>query len=349
MMKRALVLLFIASCGGAAAVPAPRAPRLAPPAMNGTATCAIEAKAKMPDDEPIFATAKGGAAIARFTRMDVRVATTSIVSGRPVRAAIVVRAPASGPAMVLRGWVDVDRLSLRAKRDLPVVAPWVVIGSDQPVRAIAADGALVRVASRYGEMRSLSADTPCDALTLDRGAPSPPETKGEYMHFTNKSAVLFDRPGGAALLEVPFDREMPTVLAVDAAAGMHRVHYLDGVRLDAWVRDSDLEPGYGPDCDDCHGGIEDVMDRCPTPSDSDDNDGCPELADVNHRARVASPVRTKPANDGPIVGEIEPGVLLAVLGRRPGFAHVLPADGEIRGEGGVGLWVDASALDPVRK
>ena len=56
--------------------------------------------------------------------------------------------------MVLRGFVDVDRLDLRAKRDLPVV-PTVVVASDEPVRSVTAGGAVVRVAPRYGDMRSL--------------------------------------------------------------------------------------------------------------------------------------------------------------------------------------------------
>ena len=103
------------------------------------------------------------------------------------------------------------------------------------------------------------------------------------------------------------------------------------------MRAADLAPGFGPDCDDCHGWPMDVDDTCPPPAGCRDEKGGPFHA--SHKVAV----RDRPSPEGQPLGWLEEDGEVRIVGRKGTYARVEPVKNEIAAPAG-GFWIDEGIL-----
>jgi hypothetical protein len=226
---------------------------------------------------------------------------------------------------------------------LPIVAGHVRIPRDEPV-TIAGPS---RVLPRYGDFTSLGVDAPCDATTFSfaRSNASRVLLTGErWVHLAERSIPLFGAAVGDPILTLHATRDGASFVAVDERSGRTHVRYHDGVAIDAWVRSDDVLPGFGPDCDDCHGWPLEVADSCPCTEPSEDVDGCPNVPMAETHAAIAAPVRTRAEDSATSIGELEIGAIVCARETKGSFTRVVASGG--LASPGTGFWVPTAALAP---
>lgn len=263
-----------------------------------------------------------------------------------------IRTPVSGPALVLRGLLALRELDIYLSRDVPIVPghAWLTQGARVELVGGAPLGN-VRLRASYGAFYTLHADAPCDALGLQVSAGSrsrratPPSPSSGYMHIARAGAVLRDDTG-APLLHLGSEGMGATVRLLETRGDLRRILYEDDVRLDGYLLAGELLPGEGPDCDDCHGSIRDSNDRCPDEPISDE-DGCPIGPLQLARALREVDVHLRPRPDSPVIGRIEPGAEVVVVGPKKGtapslYADVRPRQGSL--DAATGFFVERAAL-----
>jgi hypothetical protein len=325
---------------------------MAPP--DGTGTCSYASAQRFSSGVLLHGPDDAKTPIARFTGAPTHVAIHAIGNledGRNVR--VTIRTPASGPALVLRGWIRVDDVSFYTRREIPVAGDHVAIAATRRVRILEARGRTLRVEPLHTVFRGLSADVDCDAIDARdmATASATTSTRGSRpMHIMRDVAVLHDA-AGRPVLELRAEDRRPTIDALEARAGMVRVRHANGVRVDGWMREEDLAPGEGAECDHCQGGGEvvDTDDLCPwrAPADRDLDDGCPDL-DPEHGPFVALrevSVRSGPSAEAPEIGLLERGAQVYAFEAQAGARRIAPASGEVRSPGGeTGFWIVDGAL-----
>jgi hypothetical protein len=129
---------------------------------------------------------------------------------------------------------------------------------------------------------------------------------------------------------------------------LFHVLYSDGLAIDGWLSAADLLPGAGPDCDDCHGSVRDIFDKCPD-APTDEDDGCPASSTITHASAVRdTDIRIASEPNSLVVGHLERRAEIVILNDSPkdaakGVVRVRPRHGELEPLGGE-FWVDESAL-----
>ena len=347
--------------GGAIATDAARGG--APRAMR--VPCTLKGTQRLYPGTSIFGSALRGRVIG-WSRGDlVGFELSDLDVARGALSRVLVRAPPRGPAFVLDGYMSVEELDVHATRDVPIVPGHVSLASGATVHLLGAGtNGGARIVSAYGDFHEVAADAPCDVLTLDAPVvgvvPRPPRNASNerLSHGRRASALLLDADG-KVLLRLGKEGEGATFELTESRGSLVHVLYDDGVRIDAWMRATDLLPGAGPDCDDCHGSIRDVDDRCPD-YPVDDADGCPETTTLTRAvATRETEIRGAAAKDGAVLGRLERGAEVWVIDPRrvgakgeaswpPGaLVRVRPRHGEREPRSGSGeFFAEASALTP---
>jgi hypothetical protein len=281
-----------------------------------------------------------GGTLAVFTGSPTRVVVESIAGDR---ARVTVRDRDTGPALVVRAYLEAHRLPLYAARDLPIVPGHVSVPRDEPV-TIAGPS---QVSPRYGDFTSLVVEAPCDATTFafTRSGTTHTKVDGDrWVHLATREVRLFGAPEGDAILTLRATRDGPSFVALEDRSGRTHVRYRDGVAIDGWLRADDLLAGFGPDCDDCHGWPLEVADSCPCAEPTEDIDGCPNVTSWDARATLAVPVRTAADESAAPIGELEAGASVCARETKGSFTRVVASGG--LASPGTGFWVPTASLAP---
>lgn len=276
---------------------------------------------------------------ARFTGHPVYVRVERIDTAKGPVATAIVRTPPSPPALMLSAKLRIDAVPFRAARDIHVAGSHVIVPKGTALVLTSGEEKMLGVKPRYGDFDGVTTAASCDDVEL--GEPTvrnDPARLAAPMFLTKKRVTLFVAPDGASVLDLEARRARPTFDVTESRGEFRHVRYDDGVRIDAWVRASDLAAGEGADCDDCHGSIMDVDDVCPSR-------GCPDEKGGPFHARRKVAVRDRPSPDGAPLGWLEEDGEVRIVGRRGTYARVEPLKGELATPAG-GLWIDAATLDP---
>jgi hypothetical protein len=341
--------------------PKARAIRHAPGLRYAHAACRLAGEARFADGEQLYADGSRTRAIGRFFGAVVAVEVDALQTDPHRGAQVSVHAPLKGPGLTLRGWVTSAYLPLRAARDIEVVGRNVVLERGAPLQLVESSAQVVRVEAGWRDFDGAWADVGCDALSLvggpERGSDEGPWVGRAPAHLRGERLTLHASADGPAAVELRAVRMNPTVY-VEAhrvrrdGAGMSKIHYRRGLRLDGWVPDAELAPGDGPDCDDCDGlGVIDVADRCPSRSDPasvDDVDGCPESDLAPLAVTERADVLDSSGPEAVVIGELDAGADVYVFETRNGLSRFGPGTGDLREARGGGLWVRSGALAPRR-
>ena len=263
-----------------------------------------------------------------------------------------VRVPIDGPALVLRGYVELRELELFATRDIEVVTGHVAITKGTRVRVVHAgtDGTFQVVASG-GPFTAIKATATCDALGLEKSPELPRTPRGQAAehatHIADGAVSLYDERGGE-LLSLGSASTGATLTVTESRGDLRHVRYDNGVHIDAWMRAKQLVLGEGPDCDDCDGGPRDLDDRCPDYS-TDQDEGCPDTGDTTHVVAMHDvDIHMAASLDSPVVGTLERGAAVLVIKDKkqmlpPGWSRIRPLLGELT-PGNSDFVVESSAL-----
>jgi hypothetical protein len=338
-----------------ALVGCPQHPKAPPPAPKEPApeivSCTIRGSQRLYPTTYIHPTSRGGTVLARSGGDVVGFELSDLSVGAMTRASV--RAPVNGPAFVVTGFLELRELDVYANRDLPIVPGHVWIEKGANVRLVrGGDGKKARVASSYGAFDETAALTACDALTLDPSieteVPRAPRnaSSDRLAHVITNKVDLRDEDGR---LLTTLQEGSGATLEITARRGdLVHVLYNDGLAIDGWMSARDLEPGDGPDCDDCHGSIRDIYDKCPDVPTDDDEDGCPALDTIVHASAVRdTDIRIGPEPTSLVIGRLERRAEVIIPTPRKdapsGVVRVRPRHGELEPFGG-DFWVDESAL-----
>ena len=306
--------------------------------------CTLVGIAEPPMGTSIHAESDHDSEIARAAGRAVRIEATLDPSRRRVHVSVF--APPAGPALRIDGWMDPSELLLRARRDLAVVPDHVWITAGTPVEP--SPGADLGVEARFFDgFDGLRATADCSALAFPGDAPPGgrrASSGGAPVHSKIPLLELRDAPGGRVVASLHAHApEVITMLADREAQGFRHITLDDGLRIEGWIRASDLEDGEGADCDDCRGGVSDVDDICLPEGASGADEGCPvDQLETLHASRELV-VRTLPSLDAPRIGALERGADAFVIARRGAWASLRPKSAAVRPGAQGEFWV---SLDP---
>lgn len=303
-------------------------------------TCALEGRFAIRAGEKLLLGESGGVE-ARFTGRPVNVRVEHIDTAKGPVASAIVRAPASPPALRLDAKLRADVLPFRAARDIRVAGDHAIIPRGSALVLSSGEGSTLGVRPRHGDFGGVTAAASCDDVELGEPGALVDSSRRSPMHLVamKRRMTLFAAPDGAVVLELDVRRDAPTFDVIESRGSFRRIRYDDGVRLDGWVRASELAPGEGPDCDDCHGGgVMDVDDVCPAK-------GCPDAKGGPFHARRKVAVRDRPSPEGQPLGWLEEDGEVRIVGRKGTYARVEPVKGELAAPA-TGFWIDEATLDP---
>jgi hypothetical protein len=336
------VLLLVTSL---AACVAPATPPAAPsPPLAATAgLCRIRGLAVLWENDRLYLGPELGAAdFAVFTgsKVDVEIAPLDVRGDHRVRTTV------RSDGFVLRGWIAADAVTPHAARDLAVLGPYVTILRGARLRVVAKATSGPRVEAIDTDFAPLATPAVCDALEVEPPARTPETVAGaRYVHLRGDRVRLLGAPGGAIVAELDAWRS-PTLSVLETRGGASRIVSLHAMRVTGWMRDEDLEPGEGPDCDDCYGpGVGDAVDRCPDLPEAGNGrevNGCPD-ADPPPLLVTAPhdlPIRAFAARDAAEIGLVEKGARVYVVGRQGAFARVRPLAFVVTPSGPGDFWVE---------
>jgi hypothetical protein len=317
-----------------------------PETSHGEVSCALRGTQVLGSGELIYAEKTGDAALARCTGGDVGIEVSILWFADEPRAKAAVRTPAVGPAVRMDGWLDLDRLSLHAQREIAVVPEAVWIRQGAPLALVAGNGGSVWVRSRYGNLAELTVEVDCGALGFE-GVPDEPwqQPPGRAMMMLDGNVVVYGSPDAAPLCRLAGEQApQPQLYALESRDGLERVAMDDAdYRVTAWIPVGQLEDGVVPDCDDCRGSILDAED-------------VPELPPTARTVVATGDMAIHPTmgEDSPAIGTVEVGATVVIVeeqagwGRiRPQTSGIVPPDAPPDGPPATEFWVRVDELGGV--
>jgi hypothetical protein len=236
------------------------------------------------------------------------------------------------------GMLEARDVPIRATRQIPIVAGHIWIEEGVPLGVSPG----LRVTSHYTEGLDVVATATCEQIGIGEKTWWP-KVHGTPYHLAHATFDLLDAPSGRVVAAALKPRsEIYTLWTDRADKGYVHVLNRDWISVDGWVKETELLPGEGGDCDDCRGSIMDAEDRCPDDAGEDDIDGCPEFKhDVGKLAKDVDVVGDK----GETLGSAEAGAEIVVLERKNGRARVVPRGADILPVNG-GWWIAEPAITP---
>lgn len=322
--------------GGGSSVKEARAD-VATTAVTGPG-CFIKGTAPVAKGTQLFDAASGGQAIANFVGGPVPMRMTEIPAD-PASGRVHLSTSLGSGSLRLEGYLPASAIDVFTARDLPVMAGNVWITSAHRVklaRAIPGQDSLqveLSVAGTRGQ--TVKAMAPCDALSLERGTPTPVEVPPNGRGYMTKGSMieLFDRPNGDSIFSLlMLEGSSLLFWSSEARAGFVHVRSRSDIALDAWVRLRELDPLKKGE----------MLDQYSPPTTSVNG---PQLViDKPPPVRVATreiPIRAKRDDKAPPIGVIEVGAEIYVMETVAGWSNVLPKNLHVLPPDDGGFWIPA--------
>lgn len=283
--------------------------------------CSLQGRVPMASDEKLYASSRGNEAVARFTGLTTPVQLTEI--GQSAGDRVRIRTGFGAGDFRLNGFLRTSALPLLTRERVAVVEGHLWLDRAQQVKVLGHEGARFEVElSLTGELQqSVKAWASCETLMLGAASVnrdwSPPNGARGYvmnrpsleLHSTwkeNRTSVVVLRRsdmGGGVLL-----------FGTERRGGFVRIHYSDGIVLDAWAAEDDLQALPAGE----------TLDQLPATG----RRATPRLtlADSPQSIRLdhETPVRLAASSQSSVIGYAESGSEVFVVQSIAGWTSVLP-------------------------
>jgi hypothetical protein len=238
------------------------------------------------------------------------------------------------------GYVAPSALRVFTTRDLPVASAHVWISGGKEVRLTRADGdaLAIELTVAGSDKQTVRALAPCDALALERPAAAPFEVPRNARGYLMKKATidLYDAPRGTAVFQIRMTEGTGQLFwSTEAKLGFVHIMSRSDLTVDAWARQSELEPLRKGE----------MMDQLIPPETAVTGAKLGfEKEPTLVRATSEIPIRARrDAKDKPI-GQIEVGAELYLLETIAGWTNVLPRTLNVIPPEGEGFWIPVSEV-----
>lgn len=299
------------------------------------AECHLTGSATMPLDVTLFAKEKGDTKIARFTGMSSGLTVLELPATTAQRAHVTTGIGNGGFA--IDGWIDVTAIPLYAAANLPVVPGHVWIQGGQRVEFEGKHQNQVRVQKTIASpfAQSFSAVTSCSSLSLAPVAAIPPDiarwARG-YALERNELQLANEAKGEASfkLVRSPVTTSV-FLYGTDKKDDWVRVRYYGAVGIDAWVKATDVRLlPKGERVDEYIPAAQTETGRLRIVESG-------KVVTVSEKVQI----RSRPAPDAPLIGEVEPATEVLILDIAAGWASVLPKALNVAPPAERQFWVEA--------
>lgn len=307
-------------------------------AVTGVA-CSLAGTEPVPKGLAIYDAPTGGRLIGSFTGTFAALRISEFPAD-PTTGRARVNTSVGSASVRLDGWVAPATIPVYTARDLTVTADHVWVSAAQKIRLVqAAAGSLTGELTILGTSgQTTRASAPCDAFTLQRGAPTAMEIPGNGRGFTMKEAEmdLFDAPSGNAVFTLKMNEGSAQLFwSTESRAGFVHVKARSDLTLDAWARIRDVEPLRKGE----------MRDQFIPPTTAIQGaqlalDPPPRVV----RATKEVPLRIKRDAKDPAVGVIEVGAEIYVLETTVGWSNILPRSLALAPPDGGGFWIPSSEV-----
>jgi len=304
-------------------------------ATSATLECRLAGSTTMALDVAIYAKANGDARIARFTGMPSGLTVLELPDAATKRARVMTGTGQGGIAV--EGWVDVTTIPLYAATNLPVVPGHVWIQAGQRVEFEGRHQSQLRVQKTVTSpfAQSFSAVTSCANLSVAPIAATTPDVArwARGYAFERNELQLSNEPKGDPSFKLVRSAVTNSVFlyGTEKKDDWVRVRYYGAIGLDAWVKSGDIRllpkgervDEYVPVTQAETGRLRIVESG--------------KLVTVSEKVQV----RSRPAPDASVVGDIEPATEVLVLDIAAGWASVLPKALNVAPPAERQFWVEA--------
>jgi hypothetical protein len=300
-----------------------------------TLECRLAGSTTMPLEVAIYAKDKGDSKIARFTGMPSGLTVLELPGSTAQRAHVMTGTGDGGFA--IDGWVDVTAIPLYATANLPVVPGHVWIQGGQRVEFESKHQNQVRVQKTVTSpfAQSFLASTSCSNLSITPVAAIASEVarwaRG-YAFERNELQIAIEPKGEPAFKLVRSSVTNSVFLyGMDKKDDWVRVRYYGPIGVDAWVKSSDVRL---------------------LPKGERVDEYVPATQAETGRLRIVESgkvvsvpekvqVRSRPAPDAAVIGDIEPATEVLILDVAAGWAAVLPKALNVAPPPDRQFWVEA--------
>jgi hypothetical protein len=337
--------LLLASCDGAGS--RPDAPSNT---LVAGAQCSFQGSERL--EGKLYVGPSGDDLVAELMGARVGVWVQLLAPGGAARAKVQLRSDPAGPTLRLDGWMELSDLRLFVKRDVRVVPDHVWITAGSPVAVLGGDRERVRLQTTpYDEgFDDLATETTCAVLALasdvsvrEKGR----ATRGVPHHPAGPVLVLHDEVGKPVQTLRARHHEVVTLYVLETRGAMSHVLYDDWLRIDGWVKTSDLVPGPGDDCDDCRRGPPEMLDTCfGHPIVDQGADGCTSHGERLVVVKTQTPLRAEGRDGAAVVGSVDRGAHVYVVNSlEKGWVQIAPATGALVSPDHLGFWAKADDIE----
>jgi hypothetical protein len=302
---------------------------------SASSECGLSGAAVMPLDVSLYAKDKGDAKVARFTGMLSGLTVLALPESASRRAHIVTGMGHGGFA--IDGWVDVTAIPLFAVANLPVVPGHVWIQGGQRVEFEGRQQNQVRVQKTLTSpfAQSFSALASCASLSVTPVAAIPSDIArwARGYAFEHNELALSSEPKGDPSFKVVRSSVTTSVFlyGTDKKDDWVRVRYHGAIGIDAWVKASDVRLlPKGERVDEYVPAAQSETGRLRIVESG-------RVVSVSERVQV----RSRPAPDSAVIGEIEPATEVLILDVAAGWASVLPKALNVAPPADRQFWVEA--------
>lgn len=289
----------------------------------------------------MYDTPSGGRVIATFTGGFVPMSVSDIPPDPAIqRSKLSTRA--TEPMVRLDGYVDTSVIPIYSARDIAIVAGSVWIASANKLKITGASPGMVSVEMPiFGSNGQMArARTPCEALALQRGTPSPQAVPGNGRGYLARAQDIdiFDNPGGSAVFTLRMSAaDVKLFWSTETSGGFVHGKMRADIAIDGWIRATDLNALPKGEMMDQYippetsvAGTQLVME---TP---------PRIA----RAPRDIPIRFRRTESETPIGTIEAGAEFYVLETIAGWTNILPTKVYVLPSESNGFWIPSKDTPP---
>jgi hypothetical protein len=325
-----------ASGGGARAQEQRPAAAAAPAVAPG---CSLRGTHPVTKGAQLFDALSGGRAFATFTGA-AQALTLSELPADPTTGRARASTSLGSASLRLEGWMAPAAVAVFTAREVAVAPGHVWISEAQHVRLVqATSGTLtaeIVVPGSGGQ--ALRATAPCDAWSLQPGAPAATAVPGDARGYLTRgpSVELYDDPAGSALLTLRAAEGAAQLFwSTESRAGFVHVRARGTLTVDAWARLRELEPLKKGE----------MMDQFVAPTTAVGGatlklDNEPRVA----RAPRDLAVRARREEKDRPIGVVEAGAEIFVMETMMGWTNVLPRNLALTPADDGGFWIPANEM-----
>lgn len=155
-----------------------------------------------------------------------------------------VRARRDVPSIRVDAWVPASTFTFYAQRDLPVVVDHVTIVASAPLRLFHPEAAVFDAEPAYPTFEKTRTPIACGdiAPTMPKGVIKAPKVAGRDVVLKSSVVPLFDGPTGKIVFTLVPLHKAVAMEGFEKSLGFEHVRFEGDVRIDGWVRSTDLRP-----------------------------------------------------------------------------------------------------------